>query len=133
MAKELVHAQFKNPGRYDIKADGFGHHIVIVPGATAHVPAELHGDVMRQGAKPLYEKEVQLEGRKPVNKAVEETDLTKRNLSLQDVLRSMVAENNITEWGANGKPKVRVVCDKMGYKVTAAEIAEAWSSVRPEV
>ena len=132
-AKIKEDVKFKNDGGVTIRLVGHGHNMTIDPGETKGVPDALHGEALRQGAKALDSKQVVTKSDVEITKAVEETDPAMRASTIEDVIRAMAAENDSQEWGANGKPLLKVVIEKVGYKVNGGEVAAAWKKISAEV
>jgi hypothetical protein len=123
---------FTNNGGVLIRLIGHGHNMTLDPGQSRPVPVALHGEALRQGAIASDPSQVVTKSDVEMPPEVVETDPAMRENSLEDVIRMMAAENNSQDWGANGRPMTKYVIERLGYKVSAKEIADAWHKISAE-
>jgi hypothetical protein len=102
-----------------------GHAVQFVKDKPVYVPPEMHEAVLAIGAMPSEEIVVP----EPVGKVVP-TEQAERDAIINPILAQIMAKNDIDEFTASGTPKLDVVTNAAGFKVTKQEVATLWQALR---
>lgn len=100
-----------------------GHSIEFKKGVPTHVPKPLWAEVQAQGAVPEDELPEEV-----VKRPNEPTETVDRLNAIVKVIGEMVAANNRDDFTAAGLPHTKVLSDKLGWKVEAAERDKAFDA-----
>lgn len=102
-----------------------GHTIHFVKDVPVYVPPEMYEAVRAVGAVSSEEiTEPELVGK------VVPTEQVERDAIIKPILAQIMKKNDIEEFTASGTPKLEVVSNAAGFKVTKAEVGVLWQKLR---
>jgi hypothetical protein len=111
----------------DFVIKAHGHSIGFTDGEKVWVPPQCHGEAMKYGATPVdKDVDLQLEEAFERPKVVSGQD---RDEALLQACAYLKSQNDNSNFGANGLPKVGAVKSIVGFDVSGAERDVAWKAM----